>query len=368
MKNTRYNPVILNGILFLFILYLVNLIVKNKQNVELIEPLQFYHNDFKPSFNTHNIEYNRKNKEFMYKKNIISKFNLNSKNSKYIMNNKGRTNSFLKNNNISVPNEIIFNKEKYNNKQNSIEEIIKEVNNKLNYPVVIKPTDQSNSIDVFINIKNDYELKNKLEQLSKKYDELIIQEFIKGNLYRILIINNKIIDIIVRPLPFVIGTGKHTLQELIDIKNNQQIKEGNYPTKKLNIKFIKSQGFNISNNNIIPKDKYIYLTNIPTYHNGSNPQRINIKKVHKDNIKLFLTTVNLLDASISGIDFISTDISKSYKNNNRNNNMDKNTSKIIEINSGPDYIFHKNIKPTKNIANLIVTEIKNILDKRIVET
>ena len=48
--------------------------------------------------------------------------------------------------------------------------------------------------------------------------------------------------------------------------------------------------------------------------------------------------------------------------------MDKNTSKIIEINSGPDYIFHKNIKPTKNIANLIVTEIKNILDKRIVET
>ena len=47
--------------------------------------------------------------------------------------------------------------------------------------------------------------------------------------------------------------------------------------------------------------------------------------------------------------------------------MDKNTSKIIEINSGPDYIFHKNIKPTKNIANLIAMEVKHILDKRILK-
>lgn len=365
MKTTSNNPLILNGILFLFILYLVNLIVKNKRNGSIIESLQFYHKDFKPFYKQNNIKYNSKNKEFMYKKNTISKSILNSKNSKYIMNNKGRTNSFLKKNNIPVPNELIFNKETYNNKQTGIEEIIKVVNNKLNYPVVIKPTNQQNSIDVFINIKNDSELKKKLQQLFKKYDELIVQEFIKGNLYRILIINNNIIDVLLRPLPFVIGTGKHTLQDLIDIKNNQQIKEGNYPTTKLNIKFIKSQGFTISNNNIIPKDKYIYLTNIPTYHNGSNPERINIEKIHKDNIILFLNTVKILDASIVGIDFISTDISKSYKNNNTRN---KNTSKIIEINSGPDYIFHKNIKPTKNIANLIAMEVKNILDKRIVET
>ena len=341
----KFNITFLNVIQIVFIIYLVYLIFNNKQ----IEGLAFNNNDFKKKYNKFNIQYNHKNKEFISDNKIIKYKNLNSKKGKYLMNNKDRTAQYLSKLNIPVPKYVKYIK---NEHSLNLKDFLNKVERELQYPLVVKPTNESRSKDVNVDINNRKTLKYLLNALSPNYDELIIQEFIKGDLYRILIVNNKIIDIIVRPLPYVIGDGKRTLKELVDERNQNQLKNKNKPTININYEFIKKQGVDTTNTIPIPKNKKIEIINIPTYHNGTNPIRVDLNSVHKDNLNLFLKTNRLLDANISGIDFICKDISLSYKNNNNNN------GKIIEVNSGPSYKIHSQTFPKKNISLKIVKGLK----------
>ena len=88
---------------------------------------------------------------------------------------------FIKNN-ILTPKYI-----KYNSKKNKIN-IIKVIDKKLNFPVVIKPTNEGSSVHVHIcNKKN---IINKLNKLSS-YDEILIEEFIPGREIQVAIMGDK---------------------------------------------------------------------------------------------------------------------------------------------------------------------------------
>ena len=54
--------------------------------------------------------------------------------------------------------------------------------NKINFPLIIKPINGTGSIDVF-KINNRKQLLNKKNYLTKKYKEVILDEFIKGQEY-----------------------------------------------------------------------------------------------------------------------------------------------------------------------------------------
>ena len=88
---------------------------------------------------------------------------------------------FIKNN-ILTPKYINFNHKK--NKTN----IIKIIEKKLNFPVVIKPINEGSSVHVHIcNKKN---IINKLNKLSS-YDEILIEEFIPGREIQVAIMGDK---------------------------------------------------------------------------------------------------------------------------------------------------------------------------------
>jgi D-alanine-D-alanine ligase len=93
---------------------------------------------------------------------------------------------FIKNN-ILTPKYIKFNHQK--NKIN----IIKIIEKKLNFPVVIKPINEGSSVHVHIcNKKN---IVKKLNQLSA-YNEILIEEFIPGREIQVAIMNNKNLGVI----------------------------------------------------------------------------------------------------------------------------------------------------------------------------
>ena len=88
---------------------------------------------------------------------------------------------FIKNN-ILTPEYI-----KYNPKKNKIN-IIRAIDKKLNFPVVIKPINEGSSVHVHIcNKKN---IINKLNKLSS-YDEILIEEFIPGREIQVAIMGDK---------------------------------------------------------------------------------------------------------------------------------------------------------------------------------
>ena len=83
-------------------------------------------------------------------------------------------------------------------------------------------------------------------------------------------------------------------------------------------------------NSIPLKGQVIIVSETINYHNGSELNRIPIKKVHPDNIKMFLKINKLLGVELSGIDYMSPSIEKSYKQEGH----------IIEVNNSPDMKIH----------------------------
>tara|TARA_B110000971_G_scaffold124588_1_gene127517 strand:+ start:2285 stop:3199 length:915 start_codon:yes stop_codon:yes gene_type:complete len=88
---------------------------------------------------------------------------------------------FIKNN-LLTPKYIKFNYEK--NKTN----IIKIIEKKLSFPVVIKPVNEGSSVNVYICTKKD--IIKKLDKLST-YNEILIEEFIPGREIQVAMMGNK---------------------------------------------------------------------------------------------------------------------------------------------------------------------------------
>ena len=91
---------------------------------------------------------------------------------------------FIKNN-IKTPKFISLKKTEYKTK--IIQKIIK--SKKINYPIVLKPINEGSSLGVEI-CKNKEKLFRSLSYLFKKYDELIIEEYIGGQEVQVAVINS----------------------------------------------------------------------------------------------------------------------------------------------------------------------------------
>ena len=93
------------------------------------------------------------------------------------------------NNNILTPKYISYTYK--NNFKNSIQ--LKNVEKKLNFPLVIKPYNEGSSVNVFICNKNNF-LKN-LKKLSE-YGEILIEKYIPGREIQVAILNGNILGAI----------------------------------------------------------------------------------------------------------------------------------------------------------------------------
>ena len=92
----------------------------------------------------------------------------------------------FKRNKILTPKYFVINSLEYTKK--ILINLLKK--NRINFPVVIKPTNEGSSIGVKI-IKNLKNLQISMAQLGKNYNSLIIEKFIGGQEIQVAVINNK---------------------------------------------------------------------------------------------------------------------------------------------------------------------------------
>ena len=145
-----------------------------------------------------------------------------------------------------------------------------------------------------------------------------------------MVLNDNIIDIIERKRPSVTGNGIDSLKILIDKYNKQQVKDKHHKVKNIDNKLEGQFG------NIIENGKKIYLSDTINYHNGSPLDRIDIKSVPIEKIAMFKRINNILSMNLSGIDYMSSDITKRGDN-----------GYIIEVNERPDIKIHDKVLPSK---------------------
>ena len=262
------------------------------------------------------------------------KKHFNTEESVRLAKNKIKTSEALQKNGIPIPKFLQIDLLK-----DDANKIIQRMNQlKILFPIILKPVNGTFGIDVITNIDNKEELSEYLQNfILKNYKEVMLEEQIEGDCYRIFVFFGKILDVIKREKPYVRGDAKKSIQELINIRNEEQKAMKLFPTKNVSELFLMKQGYKLTD---IPEyGKIVYISNVINMHNGARISRIPLNNIPQKNIDIFIKTNKAIDINCSGIDYLSNNIEVEY---------DKNNSRILEVNGTPDTEIHTFIKFEEN--------------------
>lgn len=122
----------------------------------------------------------------------------------------------------------------------------------IGYPVVLKPIDGKRGQGVFSNIRNEEELRGYIKTIRHDlgYDKVIIEKHYTGEEYRVYVVNNMVAGVIQRFPANITGDGKHTIEELINFKNEVRKKVPNLHTRLIKLdeevlRHVKTAGYEI---------------------------------------------------------------------------------------------------------------------------
>jgi cyanophycin synthetase len=221
----------------------------------------------------------------------------------------------------------------------SLEEAMHQAD-RVGFPLVTKPLDVSHGRGVYLNINDIEDLKRGYEISSEFTSSVIVERYLPGADYRVLVINNQFVAASKRVPAHVIGDGKQTVAKLIEIVNQDPRRGIGHEKVLTRIKVDKNAIRLLENQNLtmesVPIDgKFVQLKSTANLSTGGTAIDVtNI--IHYDNIKLAERAAKTIGLDIAGIDIISDDISKPIKSN---------SGAIIEVNAAPGFRMH--LEPTE---------------------
>ncbi|MGK0253289.1 MAG: cyanophycin synthetase [Mariniflexile sp.] len=237
-------------------------------------------------------------------------------------------------------------------RESSLEEACKTIK----FPLVIKPVDGNHGRGITVNI-NTYEdalvaFTNAKE--SSRSGAIIVEKFITGQDYRLLVINNKLVAAALRTPAHVIGNGKLSVQELIDEVNKDPRRGYGHENvltqitvNDLTKTIIKDAGYTLES--VIPEGDMLILKDTANLSTGGTAEDVT-DILHPANIDMAERISKIIDLDICGIDVMTTDISKP---------LSETGGAVLEVNAGPGFRMH--LAPTKglprNVAGHVIDKL-----------
>lgn len=121
----------------------------------------------------------------------------------------------------------------------SFEDAAREVAKYANKPIVIKPKSTNFGIGISIfPVGTDSETIKEAFQMAFQHDQtVLVEDFVKGKEYRILVIDGEVVGILHRVPANVTGDGEKNIAELVAIKNTDPLRGTGYktPLEKINL-------------------------------------------------------------------------------------------------------------------------------------
>jgi cyanophycin synthetase len=185
---------------------------------------------------------------------------------------------------------------------------------RLRRPLVVKPRRGSLAKGVSIRVDTASEI-GRAVRLARRYcDTVLVEEFADGANYRVHVFDGEVIDVVERIPARVTGDGIRSIRRLIDDKNRKRESIGMKPIQAdTELKrLLREQGLTLAS--VPPAAQAVPLRLVCTMRAGGETRRVELPSgVHPDNLGLFIAATRELGLSQAGIDFITPDISMSYR-------------------------------------------------------
>lgn len=231
-------------------------------------------------------------------------------------------------------------------RESSLDEACKYVG----FPLVVKPVNGNHGRGITVNINSLEEAQVAYEAAKKVSNSVIIERYITGVDYRLLVINYRFIAAALRTPAHVVGDGKSTVQALIDEVNSDPRRGYGHEkiltqitVNDLTLGLIRAKGYELET--VLSKDEILILKDTANLSTGGTAEDVT-DFVHPANIAMAERISRIINLDICGIDIMTTDISKP---------LAETKGAVLEVNAGPGFRMH--LAPAKGLPRNVAAPV-----------
>jgi cyanophycin synthetase len=227
---------------------------------------------------------------------------------------------------------------------------------RIGYPVVVKPLNANHGRGVSINLTDDEQVQTAFTEAQKfgTSKAVLVESYLTGFDHRMLVVNNELVAVAKRVPGHVVGDGKHSIRELIDIVNEDP-RRGIGHEKVLTRLELDSQAKRLMEEAGIDEEKVLddgeifYLRSTANLSTGGTAIDVT-DIVHPDNRDMAIRSIKAIGLDVGGVDFLTDDISKSYKEIGGG---------ICECNAAPGFRMH--VAPSEGQPRDVAGKVMDML-------
>lgn len=210
-----------------------------------------------------------------------------------------------------------------------------EIAHEIGWPVVVKPLDASKGRGIMTNVRDEHELRRAFEEAKQHRASVIVERFLTGSDYRLLVVDFKFVAAAMRVPAHVIGDGEHTVRELVDVINRDSRRGESHEKTLTKIKIdvdterlLLLRGLSVDC--VPPKGEFVQLKTTANLSTGGTSVDVT-DRVHPANIEMAERIARLVDLNIAGIDVVAPAIDTP---------VSENGGGIVEVNAAPGFRMH----------------------------
>ncbi len=206
---------------------------------------------------------------------------------------------------------------------------------RIGYPVVLKPLAGNHGRGVAINLKTPEEVEAGFAKAAEHGRSVVVESYIEGFDHRLLVVDGELVAAAKRVPGHVVGDGKHTIEQLVDIVNEDPRRGVGHEKVLTRLEFdhqaerlLEKLGY--GRDTVPASGEVVYLRSTANLSTGGTAIDVT-DIIHPDNREMAIRAIRAIDLDIGGVDFLTKDITESYRDAGGG---------ICEVNAGPGFRMH----------------------------
>ena len=202
-------------------------------------------------------------------------------------------------------------------------------------PVVVKPQDGNQGKGVVVNITTREGLEAAYKTASEFSDELMVERFLPGHDFRMLVVGGQLVAAARREPPQVLGDGQHTIRELVDIVNQDPRRGSGHGTALTKVRLDDIAIARIASEGLTPESvpaqgQRVVLRNNANLSTGGSATDVT-DDVHPEIAARAIEAAQTIGLHICGVDVVCETMLKP---------LEEQSGGIVEVNAAPGLRMH----------------------------
>ena len=175
--------------------------------------------------------------------------------------------------------------------------------------VVVKPTRGEQGKGITVGVDNPDELDAALARAREQHPDVLIEQRAAGDDLRLVVIDHKVVAAALRRPAEVVGTGHHTVRELIDAQSRRRAAatggESRIPVDDVTEATVTEAGWSFSD--VLPEGTRLRVRRTANLHQGGTIHDVTAA-VHSKLCEVAVTAANAIGVPVTGIDLLVPDV------------------------------------------------------------